>query len=305
MNRTTSSLAVLFDSEALLTVHPHWPANICLAICLSDDGQISLLSFRAEEIREMPDRILEATGLNANELCVVPKVAGFPTRILRYSEQQNLLEIVKDNPSVLEEALDYAVNFQFAMEEGLDPREILDPVFNRASGQTGKGFDLKGLEASAPSLPSFMRNPSEQGINAAPTEMETFRRTVHVGAKGSSLVFGPETAQIEESTHKFSTTTELFSNATGHSFLLMEEIIGREILTMSAQAAVEVAFPSIPKTLIEHLGAESFVAAFSEANGHWRVLAEESLPKSNGILRFVSQRQRKKPDFPRWTLMAG
>jgi len=118
-------MAVLLEEDDLRLVHRDWPRKMRLAVCLMPNGDCQLLLFRQEEAGIFAARLRKHLRLRASELCIHPPVHGFPTRQLRYSDQQSLAALLADSPQLVEDATDYSVNFAFALEEGLDPVAFL------------------------------------------------------------------------------------------------------------------------------------------------------------------------------------
>ncbi len=131
MTHPESTLIVLIDAEDVKGVFAAWPDDICLATCLDRDGDCSMVVFRRAERPTFPDRVIEMLGKDESDVCFVPKVPGFATRPFLYSDERRLMALVASDPSVLEEATDYALNVTYALEEGLDPAMILGLPSNR------------------------------------------------------------------------------------------------------------------------------------------------------------------------------
>lgn len=125
MSGSEQVMAVLLEEDDLRLVHRDWPSKMRLAVCLMPSGDCQLLLFRQEEAGIFAQRLRKHLGLRSEEICIYPPVHGFPTRQLRYSDERSLATLLADSPQLVEDATDYAVNFAFALEEGLDPVEFL------------------------------------------------------------------------------------------------------------------------------------------------------------------------------------
>lgn len=302
MNNPATTLAVFFEPDALEMVHPSWPNQVFLAVCLTADGDCNLLTFCEEELKLIPHRILSALGASQSELCVVPRIPGFASRALLYSEQQTLIDIIKGHPSVLEEAQDYAVNFQFALDEGLDPQNILDPATETVSTET---LIDQVFADTSPSLPSFLRSRKEMGINAASGQQASPRRTIRANSRDNALVIGPDAPKLAAPTRTFTYEADLFVNASGQKLVLSDAEFTSTILSSSEDTTIAVQFPELPRDLLKHLRSEAFFAEFRERSGSTQIEVKDEVPATRRVVEFVSRRQRTKPSFPRWTLMAG
>ncbi|GLQ28156.1 flagellar motor protein [Sulfitobacter pacificus] len=142
MTDTSSILVVLIDADDIKHVFSAWPDHICLAACLTRDGDCSMVVFRRDERAAMPKRLLDMLGVDSNDVCFVPKVRGFETRSFLYSDERRLMALVASDPDLLDEAIDYAINYTYALEEGLDPYVIL--------GLDRPAAEVKPREPAAP-----------------------------------------------------------------------------------------------------------------------------------------------------------
>jgi len=152
MNSTESVLVVLIDGEDVKHVFSAWPSDICLAACLMRDGDCSMIVFRRDERPRVPARLVQTLGVPAEAVCFVPKVIGYETKQFLYSDERRLMELVASYPAILEEAIDYAVNYTYALEEGLDPEVLLSI----------KQKDYRASPIQAPTVvpaPAFRRHP--------------------------------------------------------------------------------------------------------------------------------------------------
>lgn len=189
MNSTESALVVLIGGEDVKHVFPTWPNDICLAACLMRDGDCSMVVFRRDERPRIPARLVQTLGLAAREVCFVPEVYGYPTKQFFYSDERRLMALVGSDPAILEEAVDYAVNYTYALEEGLDPDVLLglpsqdhptsqtppaDPVPQAAFQRRYRGQSAKQEKELSPLLPDFLRRSAE---NARRPRFASVRRS--------------------------------------------------------------------------------------------------------------------------------
>lgn len=119
------ALVILLKPAEARGSFPDWPDQVFLAICLLSCGECRLIVFREEEFGSFLPRLVWHLSIESAELCVVPRVAGHPSRRLLYTDEQRLRQIVAATPSIVDEAADYSANFSFALEEGLDPAGLL------------------------------------------------------------------------------------------------------------------------------------------------------------------------------------
>lgn len=161
MSRPEQIMSVLLDAEDMRLIHRAWPVDMRLGVCLMPSGDCQLMLFHQDESTGFPDRLKDHFGLRASEISIHPKVAGFATHPMKYSEERALANLLSDNLELTEEALDYSVNFSYAREEGLDPvnfmgRETVQVEMNQTAIE-----DAELAAAHAPELTfSTRRKPA-------------------------------------------------------------------------------------------------------------------------------------------------
>ena len=161
MSRPEQIMSVLLDAEDMRLIHRAWPVDMRLGVCLMPSGDCQLMLFHQDESRGFPDRLKDHFGLRASEISIHPKVAGFATHPMKYSEERALANLLSDNLELTEEALDYSVNFSYAREEGLDPVNFMGrETAQVAFGQTAIE-DAELAPALAPELTFSTRRKPE------------------------------------------------------------------------------------------------------------------------------------------------
>lgn len=165
MTEKVSKLVVLIDAEDVKFVFATWPDDICLAACLDRNGDCTFVVFRRDERATIPGRLLQLLRVDGDGVCFVPQVNGYPTKHFRYSDERRLMALVASDTMILDEAIDYAVNYTYALEEGLDPAVILglkprvEAIQNKAPvPQASSGSNVKEI---SPLLPEFLRRSAE------------------------------------------------------------------------------------------------------------------------------------------------
>ena len=135
----------LLEEEAVLAILPGWPTGIQVAICLVAGGACDLAVHHRDEVARVLGRIAELHGLSSDDLCVAPEVEGYSTRRMLFSEEQQLLSIVGESPHLVELASDYALNYRFAQDEGLDADTVTG-----ANGGPALKAEVSRAEAPSP-----------------------------------------------------------------------------------------------------------------------------------------------------------
>lgn len=127
----------LLEEEAVAALLPDWPREMQLALCLGPDGGCEMAVHHRAEVAQALGRIAalndpagrqdrgvakgrDEDAADSQFICVAPPVAGYPTRKVLFSEEQQLLSLVAGMPQLAEMASDYAINHRFARDQGLD-----------------------------------------------------------------------------------------------------------------------------------------------------------------------------------------
>lgn len=118
------TLAYFLEEHDLRSLFADWPREICAVLCLDESGRCEVVVHHREEQGRMPRRIGRILGLPEDGFAIVPRMAGYPTRRILFSEERQLQEIVAGTSNLVEVAEDYAINYRFARDEGLDPELV-------------------------------------------------------------------------------------------------------------------------------------------------------------------------------------
>lgn len=125
------ALAYFLDESDLIELLPDWPEGMKLVLCLDEHGGCDMLvHHRDEEDRILP-RVAGLLKRPAGAFGVVPERPGHPTLRILFSERQQLLTLVSEADRLVETASDYAINYRFALEEGLDPQTLTQASVGR------------------------------------------------------------------------------------------------------------------------------------------------------------------------------
>ena len=119
------AFAYFVDPAEMVLLVEGWPSDMRLVLCLDSGGLCEFLVFHDDEEREIFDRVAEVFDRPVGAFAVSPEVEGFPTRSLLFSEENALLRAVQESEGLQEIASDYLINYNFALEEGLDPDKFL------------------------------------------------------------------------------------------------------------------------------------------------------------------------------------
>ncbi|MFU8863070.1 MAG: hypothetical protein ACNA7O_04090 [Rhodobacterales bacterium] len=134
----SGTFVYLLEEDMVADMLPGWPAQMQVAVCLTPGGACDLAVHHQGETARVLTRILALHGLSRFDLCVAPHVEGYPTRKVLFSEEQQLLSLVADSPHLAELASDYAINYRFAQDEGLDPEAATGNTIGRQTAGADK-----------------------------------------------------------------------------------------------------------------------------------------------------------------------
>ncbi|WP_212522746.1 hypothetical protein [Actibacterium sp. MT2.3-13A] len=125
------ALAYFIDESDLAELLPDWPEDMKLVLCLDEHGGCDMLVHHRDEEDRVLARVAALLRRPAGGFSVVPERPGHPTLRILFSERQQLLTLVSGAERLLETASDYAINYRFALEEGLDPQVMTDAAVGR------------------------------------------------------------------------------------------------------------------------------------------------------------------------------
>jgi hypothetical protein len=109
------------EPEVIEGLLPCWPTEMRLALCLYKTGRVEIMMFHCKEGQSIIKRMRDVLKLEENSFGIVPETRGYPTKAIRFSDQQHFLNLIMEIEDLCEIASDYAINYRFAEEEGLDP----------------------------------------------------------------------------------------------------------------------------------------------------------------------------------------
>lgn len=118
--RSADALVYFLEESTVAAQITGWPAGMQLALCLTSDGVCDMAVHHEGEEARVLDRIAALYMWSREQISVVPQMDGFATRKVLFSQEQQLLSLVAESPHLAEMASDYAINFRFAQDEGLD-----------------------------------------------------------------------------------------------------------------------------------------------------------------------------------------
>jgi hypothetical protein len=116
----------IFDQDRLSHMLGEWTPDISLAVAVSEEGAVHLQLHHVAETNSLPAIIVRRFGIREGDLVVsqdapeaLRNLVG-DVRKVKFSEEKRLIDLVMARPALQEDAADYAINFSFAQEEGID-----------------------------------------------------------------------------------------------------------------------------------------------------------------------------------------
>lgn len=126
MNASAEAIAFLLEEQDLRHLFQQWPPQMRLAVGLDPAGGCAMLVFHATEADRILPRLARCMEWRADEFAVIPKIEGYHTRRMLFSDEQKILSLVHETENLPEIARDYAINYAYAADEGLDPESLTD-----------------------------------------------------------------------------------------------------------------------------------------------------------------------------------
>ena len=129
-----TTLIYLMDQDTLRRLHRGWPAGIRVALCLTEAGESHIALLHEDEIDTAAERVADLFALDDADFVIVPKLGGYPTRKISFSEDQQLCGMVADIEDLAEIATEILLeraeteDLPEAVEETPDPEVIEEPV---------------------------------------------------------------------------------------------------------------------------------------------------------------------------------
>lgn len=113
-------MLVLLDVEDMCFIYCVWLVDMCFGVCFMLSGDCQFMLFYQDESLGFLDWLKDYFGLCVLEIFIYFKVVGFVIYLMKYLEECVLVNFLFDNFELIEEVLDYFVNFVYVCEEGLD-----------------------------------------------------------------------------------------------------------------------------------------------------------------------------------------
>ena len=158
------AFAYCFDEEVIRSVLPAWPEDLGLLLCLTSDGGSHALIFHSDEHARVLRRAADLLSLAPRSFPVTPQVKGWPTRTVRFSEEQSLLKLVLAMKDLPEKARAYLTRYRSEQEKA-------EAAETEAAAETGPRASLSMAKADV--LERIRRKRAESAAIHIPAGFQT------------------------------------------------------------------------------------------------------------------------------------
>ena len=121
-----SAFVYFYDPEDVMRSVVGWPSDIRAAVCLAADGVCDFVLFHEDEENGVLPRVAKILNRAPGTFATNPAVSDHPERKLVFSEETALIKALRTDDGLLERAQDYAINYRFARDEGLEADSACD-----------------------------------------------------------------------------------------------------------------------------------------------------------------------------------
>jgi hypothetical protein len=115
----------LLEEEELRAYFEEWPEKMLVAVTADADRGFSLVIYRQEEQGSVFSNLANSKNIELSDLHIIPKISGHPSLNIMFRQEQEIVNMVRENPSLLDMANDYSINYQYALDEGLTNQQLL------------------------------------------------------------------------------------------------------------------------------------------------------------------------------------
>lgn len=130
------AIAYLPDPEDLALTFEDWPPDVSLALYLEPEGRCVAVPFCPAERSRIAERLGQIFKRDTDQIGIFPPLTDHREVPLLYSDEQALLAMLRqgDPTKILGPVRDYALNYKYAEEEGIDPHKMVQSIRIPLSG---------------------------------------------------------------------------------------------------------------------------------------------------------------------------
>lgn len=213
--------AYILDSDLVQIALPDWPARMSLAVCLSADGDCKMIVGQSDETAQLLTRVASVIERPERSFKVAPQVEGWPTRAVRFSEEQNILHLVSEAQHLVEIAEEFAKDPKRAeanASEEVTREEVARTVRRRLNLALVANRTIAKPKAAEPAETSEGM-PAGFASLKAPSRRDCQFSTGHIGGHGKMIRVMLLPDQVSIQTAPAKATTIGFSSDFRHFYL--------------------------------------------------------------------------------------
>lgn len=166
MNKNDLFAYVLQDT-LVRCVLPDWPVGLSLAVCLRADGSCKMVVGHSGQDARLLIRVAVMHDRPAGSFPVAPEAFGWPTRKVRFSEEQDILRLVADAEGLVDTAEKFAR--AHAAEAAEPPKPTAEPRAKTPAAPAKPRLNLgPALRKPAPPAPAPVSAPAPAGLPRMP-----------------------------------------------------------------------------------------------------------------------------------------
>lgn len=118
----TDTLALRFAKDDLSALAPEWPDGVGLVLCMDKSGRHATQVIRDGQDDNLRQLLEDTFRRPLPEIAVYPSLEGCHDAKISFSDWQKFISFLKERIfDLLDEAIDYDMNYRFAVDQGLDP----------------------------------------------------------------------------------------------------------------------------------------------------------------------------------------
>jgi hypothetical protein len=189
------ALVYLPDIETLHGIHTDWPEEMRVILCLHDDGHCDLRLHHVEEgVEAALGDVIEQLRVAADRVQVVPATGKYPSRQMRFAEEQALCRLLDEITHLPKMATDYALDYRYRKEAAVS-RELSEKADRLAERvQRRSSGDRNAQQDDTPLIVAHVSQDSESyrlllsdGTPPLRAGREVFGSIVEVASDGGSV----------------------------------------------------------------------------------------------------------------------
>jgi hypothetical protein len=189
------ALVYLPDIETLRGIHADWPEEMRVILCLHGDGHCDLRLHHVEEGAEAAlGDVIAQLGVAADRVQVVPATGRYPSRQMRFAEEQTLCRLLDEVAHLPKMATDYALDYRYRKEAAVS-RELSERTDRLAERvQRRSPGDRNAQQDDLPLIVAHVSHDSESyrlllsdGTPPLRAGREVFGSIVEVASDGGSV----------------------------------------------------------------------------------------------------------------------